>query len=205
MSRVQRRLHALGMAFALPALTGAAELPAGRPVALSVSTSSLQSASGPATGASALSGVWQSAPDETPLSSTFDESVWGKNAVAIRTVQMTVRPTGDATLTVSRKVIDGRKHTVHGSSSLEQVQLSLGPVQRSTDVRSDLAVSVKQAERRYPDDPAFTWPIEGLRVGVSTFPDDPGKLEIRVDTPEGRGSFWETLHRVLNKKPSTTH
>ena len=72
-------------------------------------------------------------------------------------------------------------------------------------MRSDLAVSVKQAERRYPDDPAFTWPIEGLRVGVSTFPDDPGKLEIRVDTPEGRGSFWETLHCVLNKKPSTTH
>jgi hypothetical protein len=149
--------------------------------------------------------VWQSAPDETPLSSAFDESVWGKNAVAIRTVHMTVGPTGDATLTVSRKVINRRKHTVHGSSSLEHVQLSLGPVQRSTDVRSDLAVSVKQGERRYPGNPAFTWPIEGLRVGVSTFPDDPGKLEIRVDTPEGRGSFWETLHRVLNKKPSTTH
>ena len=205
MSRVQRTLHALGMAFALPVLTGAAELPAGRPVALSVSASSLQSATVAATGASALSGAWQSAPDETPLSSAFDESVWGKNAVAIRTVQMTVGPTGDATLTVSRKVIDRRKHTVHGSSSLEHVQLSLGPVQRSTDVRSDLAVSVKQAERRYPDDPAFTWPIEGLRVGVSMFSDDPGKLEIRVDTPEGRGSFWETLHRVLNKKPSTTH
>jgi hypothetical protein len=193
MSRVQRTLHALGIAFALPALTGA------------VSTSLLHAASVPATGASALSGAWQSAPDETPLSSAFDQSVWGKNAVAIRTVQMTIGPTGDATLTVRRKVIDGRRHTVHGSSSVEQIQLSLGPVQRSTDVRSDLAVSVKQAERRYPDDPRSTWPIEGLRVGVSTFPDDPARLEIRVDTAEGPGSFWETLRRATNKKPSPTH
>jgi len=66
-------------------------------------------------------------------------------------------------------------------------------------------VSVRQAERRYPDDPGYTWPVEGLRVGVTTFPDDPAKLEIRVDTREGRDSFWETLRRAVNKKPSTTH
>ena len=205
MSRMQLVLLALGMAFALPALSIAAESPAATPVALSVPAVFLQSASVPAIGASALNGTWQSEPDETPLSSALDESIWGKNAVAIRTVQMTVGPTGDATLTVSRKVVDGRKHSVPGSPSVERVQLSLGPVQNSTDVRCDLTVSVKQAERRYPDDPGFTWPIEGLRVGVTTFPDDPGKLEIRVDTPEGRGSFWETLRRAVNKKPSTTH
>ena len=205
MSRMQRLLLALGMAFALPTLSIAAESRAATPVALRVRTPLLQSASVPAMGTSALNGTWQSEPDETPLSSAFDESVWGKNAVATRSVQMTVRPTGDATLTVSRKVIDRRKHTVPGSPSVERVQLSLGPVQHSTDVRCDLTVAVKQAERRYPDEPGFTWPIEGLRVGVTTFPDDPGKLEIRVDTPEGRGSFWETLRRAVNKKPSTTH
>jgi hypothetical protein len=185
MSRVQRLLLALGMAFALPTLSIAAESPAATPVA--------------------LAGTWQSEPDETPLSSALDESVWGKNALAIRSVQMTVGPTGDATLTVSRRVVDGRRHTVHGSPSVERIQLSLGPVRNSTDVRSDLTVSVKQAERRYPDDPGFTWAIEGLRVGVTTFPDDPAKLEIRVDTREGRDSFWETLRRAVNKKPSTTH
>jgi hypothetical protein len=205
MSRVQRLLLALGMAFALSTLSIAAESPAATPVALGVSTSFLRSASIPARGASALNGTWQSEPDEAPLSSAFDESVWGKNAVAIRSVRMTVGPTGDATLTVSRRVVDGRRHTIPGSASIERVQLSLGPVQNITDVRCDLTVSVKQAERRYPDDPGFTWPIEGLRVGVTTFPDDPGKLEIRVDTPEGRGSFWETLRRTVTKKPSTTH
>jgi hypothetical protein len=174
-------LLALGMAFALPLRSIAAESPAATPVA--------------------LSGTWQSEPDETPLSSAFDESVWGKNAVAIRSVEMSIAPTGDATLTVSRKVINGKKHTVPGSPSVERVQLSLGPVQKSTDVRCDLTVAVKQADRRYPDDPEFTWPLEGLRVGLTTFPDDPAKLEIRIDTPEGRGSFWETLRR----KQETVH
>jgi hypothetical protein len=156
-------------------------------------------------GPTPVSGVWRSAPEETPLSSAFDESVWGKNAVSIRTVQMTVRPTGDATLTVNRKVVDGRGRTVPGSTSVEQVQMVLGAVQKSSDVRCDLTVTVKQAERRYPDDPGSVWPLEGLKVGVSTFTDDPGTLEIRVDTPEGRGSFWEKLRRTANKKPSTTH
>jgi hypothetical protein len=66
-------------------------------------------------------------------------------------------------------------------------------------VRSDLAVTVTHAERRYPDDPSGTWPLDGLRVTVSTFADDPARIEVRVDTPEGPGSFWETLHHA---KPS---
>ena len=37
---------------------------------------------------------------------------------------------------------------------------------------------------------------ERLRVTVSTFSDGPSRIEVRVDTPEGRGSFWETLRRV---------
>jgi hypothetical protein len=69
-------------------------------------------------------------------------------------------------------------------------------------VRSDLVVTVKTAERRYPDDPAGTWPLDGLRVAVSTFSNDPSRINVRVDTPEGRGSFWETLRRVT-PKPST--
>ena len=178
MSSARLTLIALGMAFAVPAL-------------------------GSATGALALGGTWRSEVDETPLSSAYDESIWGKNAKAVRTVQMAVRPTGDATLTVTRKVIDGRGRTVAAATSIEHVDLILGAVERSTDVRSDLAVTVKRAERRYPDDPEGTWALDGLRVSVSTFPDNPRMLEVRVDTPEGRGSFWETLRRGTSK-PSTT-
>jgi hypothetical protein len=194
-------LLAMGMAFALPTLTVAAELPAAAPGV----AATLQPDPVSATGTSALSGTWRSAPDETPLSSAFDESVWGKNAVAIRTVQMVVTPKGDAALTVNRKVLDGRKRTVPGSTSVEQIQVALGPIQKSTSVRCDLTVTVKHAERRYPDDPGSTWPLEGLKVGVVTFTDDPGAVEIRVDTPEGRGSFWETLRRGTPRKSSTTH
>ena len=50
---------------------------------------------------------------------------------------------------------------------------------------------------RYPDDPESTWPLDGASVKVVTFSDGDGdSLEVRFDTPEGRGSFWETLRRA---------
>jgi hypothetical protein len=157
----------------------------------------------PANAAPALTGTWRSAPDETPLSSAFDESVWGKNAKAVRTVEMTVNATGAATLIVTRKVLDARRREIKPATSIEYAELSIGAAEHRLDVRSDLAVTVTTAERRYPDDPSGTWPLEGLRVTVSTFADDPSRIEVRVDTPEGRGSFWETLRRA-GSKPSKT-
>jgi hypothetical protein len=144
----------------------------------------------------AITGIWRSAAEETPMSSPFDESVWGKNAKAVRTVDMTIKSNGDATLTVTRKVLDARGREIKVATSIEHADVSIGAVQHSIDVRSDFAVAVKHAERRYPDDPKGTWTLEGLRVTVSTFADDPSRIEVRVDTPEGRGSFWETLRRA---------
>ena len=154
------------------------------------------------TTAPALNGTWRSTPDETPLSSAFDESVWGKNAKAIRTVEMVVRAGGDASLTVTRKVVDARGRTVVGSSSIEEADLTLGAVQNTTGVRSELMVTVKKAERRYPDDPKGTFDLQGLQVTVTAFSDDAEMLEVRVDFPEGRGSFWESLRRGA-RKPAT--
>ena len=59
-----------------------------------------------------LAGRWRSAPEEISLTTEFDESVWGKNAKSVRTVEMSVRSTGEATLTVTRKVVDARGRTV---------------------------------------------------------------------------------------------
>jgi len=146
-----------------------------------------------------LIGTWRSTPEDTPLSSAFDESVWGKDAHSIRVVEMTVKPTGDATLTVTRKVVDRNRREIKAATEIEQAELTIGAPQHTVDVRSDLAVTVKHAERRYPDDPGGTWTLEGLRVTVSTFADDPSRIEVRVDTPEGPGSFWETLHRAIRK------
>lgn len=176
MSRVRLTMIALGMALALPTLAAATE--------------SLNAAAD-----QKLTGTWRSAPDEMPLSTSFDESVWGKNAKSIRTVEMVVRATGDASLTVTRKVVDGRGRTVPASTSIEHADVVIGPPESSNDVRSELSVTVKSAERRYPDDPSGNWSLDGLKVGVATFPGEPESIEVRVDFPEGRGSFWETLKR----------
>ena len=129
--------------------------------------------------------------------------MWGKNAKAIRNVEMVVRPAGDAALTITKKVVDARGRTIPGSTSIDQAELSLGAVQSTTGVRSELAVTVRKAERRYPDEPKGTWTLDGLQVSVTTFTDDPGMLEVRVDFPEGRGSFWEALRRGTQKQSTT--
>ena len=149
-----------------------------------------------------LTGTWRSAVEETPLSSQFDESVWGKHAKSTRVVEMAIKLAGEATLTVTRKILDARGREIRAATSIERAEVSIGAVQHTIDVRSDLVVTVKNAERRYPDDPAGTWPINGLRVTVSTFSDDRSRIEVRIDTPEGPGSFWETLRRVTLNPPS---
>src|SRR5262245_6078786 len=55
-----------------------------------------------------LVGTWKATPDRISLSTPFDESVWGKNATSVREVEMTVLPTGQATLKVVRKVLNAR-------------------------------------------------------------------------------------------------
>jgi hypothetical protein len=169
MSWVRLLLAALGMAFACPAAASA------QPVA-------------PA-------GTWQSAVDETPLNAPHQVAVWGENAKEVRTVRMTVKPSGEATLTVTRRVIDARGRAVSGTTTIEHANLRLGTPAAASGPRVDLPVTLEHAERRYPDDPAGTWTLEGLRITTTMFPDDPSRLEIRLDFADGRGSFWQELRR----------
>lgn len=169
MSRAQLLLTALGMAFALPAAASAQP--------------------------AALAGTWQSAADETLLNAPHQVAIWGRNAKEVRTVRMVVKPSGESALTVTRKAIDGRGRTVSGTTSTEHVDLRLGSPEASNGPRVDLPVTLEKAERRYPGDPAGTWTIEGLRVTVTMFSGDSSRLEVRLDFPEGRGSFWEQLRR----------
>ena len=114
---------------------------------------------------------------------------------------MAITSAGEATLTATRRILDARGREIRAATSIEHAEMSIGAVEHTIDVRSDLGVTVKKAERRYRDDPAGPWPLDGLRVTVSTFSDDPSRIEVRVDTPEGRGSFWATLQRVT-RQPS---
>ena len=150
----------------------------------------------------ALAGTWTSAPDEMRLTSDFDVSVWGANAKSVRTVELTISPSAEATLVVSRRVVDGKGRTVTASSSTERAQLKIGGSQRTVSTRVEHDVTVVKATRSYPDDPGATWDLAGLQVEIVTFTDGNGNtLEVRVDTPEGRGSFWQTLTRQ-GRKPS---
>lgn len=152
-----------------------------------------------------LVGTWRSAPDEMRLTSDFDKSVWGPNATSVRRVELTVRPTGEATLRVTKHVVDGRKRVVPASTWVEEAQLKIGAVTPGTATRLEHEVTVVSAVRLFPDDKDYRWPLDGLRVKAVTFSDGDGNsLEIRYDTPEGRGSFWETLTRVRGAAPRAT-
>jgi hypothetical protein len=187
-----RRLFILG---AVAALGGAAFSSA----TLSAAATAVQDKQdkGTPNPAASLAGTWRSEPDELKLTSAFDKSVWGPDATAVRSVELTVRPTGEARLVVTRRVTDGRGRTIAASTSIEEADIVIGAATESSAGRREHDVRVVKAVRRYPDDPPASWDLAGLGVKVVTFADgDPNMLEVRLDTPEGRGSFWETLRRT---------
>jgi len=147
--------------------------------------------------APSLTGTWRSAPDEMKLTTDFDKSVWGPNSTSVRTVELVVRSTSDATLRVVKKVVDGKGRTVPASTWIEESQLQIGEATPGVADRIEHQVTVKNAVRLFPDDPDYKFAIDGLRVKLVTFTArDGNSMEVRYDTPEGRGSFWETLTRA---------
>ena len=147
----------------------------------------------------AIVGTWR-ATERLSLSGDFNEKVWGKNAVSLRDVTLTVKSNGEGTLTVSRKVLDARGRVVPGSPSIEQVDIMLGEAKPGLATRVDHDVRVVKAERRYPDNPGDRWPLQDLRVGVVSFSDGPATLEIRFEPADGLGAFSELLQR---QRPAT--
>jgi len=145
---------------------------------------------------SQFAGKWAAEPYELPLSTDFDVSVWGKGATSVRDVDLTIDKSGKATLTVTRKVLDARRKDVKASVSVEEAMLTIGAPGEPNGIRTDYATTVASAERRYPDDPGYRWPIDGLKVRVTALAREKRPtLEVRFDTPEGRGSFWAELKK----------
>jgi hypothetical protein len=155
----------------------------------------------PSTLSPSLVGSWKSAPDETPLTTELQKSVWGPNATSIRNVELTINPSGEGTLKVTTRIVDGRGRTAPASTTVEDAKLVLtGPQETIGGVRTEYAAKVLSAERKYPDDPSSRWPLDGLRVKIATIAGaPPDTIELRFDTAEGRGSFWETLTRVRRR------
>jgi hypothetical protein len=158
----------------------------------------------PATAQRPLTGTWRSAPDEMKLTSDFDKSVWGPNATSVRTVELVVKSNNDATLRVVKRVVDAKRRTVPASTWIEEAQLRIGGATPGVADRIEHEVTVTGAVRLFPDDADYRFTIDGLRVKIVTFTArDGNSLEVRYDTPEGRGSFWETLTRARPAAPRT--
>lgn len=143
----------------------------------------------------ALVGTWKAKTERLPLTGDFNEQVWGKDAVSVRDVTLAVKASGDAVLTVSRKVLDARGKVVAGSASVEEANITIGAGQPGLATRLEHAVRVVKAERRYPDNKDDRWALENLRVGVVSFSDGHDTIEVRFDPADGQGSFADLLTR----------
>ncbi|HTM05545.1 MAG TPA: hypothetical protein VL173_18675 [Vicinamibacterales bacterium] len=141
-------------------------------------------------------GTWKAKTEKLPLTGDFNEKVWGRGAQSVRDITLTVRPGGEATLTVARKVINKVGKVVAGSARTEQADVKIGSEKPGFATRIDHDVTVVKAERRYSDKASETWPLENLRVGVVTFTDSRNALEVRFDPVDGQGAFAELLTRT---------
>jgi hypothetical protein len=142
-----------------------------------------------------LVGSWTAEPSEVRLSTDLDISVWGPNASSVRVVELTIQPSGEGHIKVTRSVVDGRGRTKRGSVSVEEAQLLVRAPETSEPNRVELIVDVMHPERRYLDDPKDRWPLDGLKVKLVATDLDHNRLNLHFDLPDGRGSFGETLVR----------
>jgi hypothetical protein len=142
-----------------------------------------------------LVGRWTSAPFELALTSDFHRSVYGNGARSVRTVTMIVRPSGESVFTVTNTVRDGRGREVTGTREIEELRFTMGELVEEPGRQPRYTTRVARAERRFSDDPASAFPLDGAQLALYSTEGTP-TIEVRFDTPEGTGSFWETLRRA---------
>jgi hypothetical protein len=150
----------------------------------------------PATFPAALAGHWQSAPFELSLTSDFHRSVYGSGARSTRTVTMTIQPSGDGVFRVTSSVRDRQGRVVAGTQEIQEVSFTAGALAEEPGRAPHYTTRVVKAERRFADDPSSVYARDGVTLAIYPQPDTPGAIEVRFDTPEGTGSFWETLRRA---------
>ena len=140
-----------------------------------------------------LAGVWRAPEYRMKRTSEVGERVFGPNAFDVRTVELTLQPSGEGLLKISTEVVDakGRKW----APTITEARLLVGPPPESTPStpgKIEPAVTVTSAEEQYLDETKFRSPVNGVRVVLLT--DAAAKeVELRFETPNGAGSFWTTL------------
>jgi hypothetical protein len=143
-----------------------------------------------------LAGRWTSAPLELALTSEFHQSVYGAGASSVRSVAMTIQPSGEGVFTVTSRVRDRRGRVVPGTQEIEEVRFSVGDLVEQPGRQPHYTSRIVKAERRFADDPSSAFARDGVTLALYVPEGKPGTLEVRFDTPEGTGSFWETVRRT---------
>jgi hypothetical protein len=147
---------------------------------------------GPADVVKSLAGVWRAPEYKMKRTSEVGERVFGANAFDVRTVELTLQPSGEGLLRIGTEVIDakGRKW----APMMTEAKLLVGGPQATASMpgKTELAVKVTGAEEQYLDETKYRSPVNGLRVMMIAAA--AGKeIELRFETPNGAGSFWTTL------------
>lgn len=150
-----------------------------------------------------MAGRWSANPFEVTLSDDFHRSVYGPNAKSVRLVNMTLRPTGEGIFTVTSSVRDRAGRTVPGTREIDEVQFTIGGLKQEAGYQPRYSSEIVHAERKYPDDPKSAFPLDGVKLELFVPEGRTGTFDVRFDTPEGRGSFWETLHRARATGPAS--
>jgi hypothetical protein len=148
-----------------------------------------------------LAGVWKAPEDRVPRATALDVQVFGPDAYEVKSVDLTIRPTGEGVLTVSKAVV-GQKGRRYAPSVVE-AKLVIGPPRTSITGRIEPAVKVVSAEERYLDGSGDKWSRDGSRVTISIARLEDNQMELRFDTPNGSESFGETMTRQRAAAPAS--
>lgn len=140
-----------------------------------------------------LAGVWKAPEDRMPRATALDVQVFGPDAYEVKNVDLTIRPTGEGVLKVSKAVVGqkGRRY----SPSVIEAKLVIGPPQTSITGRIEPVVKVMSADERYLDGSGDHWSRDGSRVTISMASLEDNQMELRFDTPTGSESFGQTMTR----------
>jgi hypothetical protein len=108
---------------------------------------------------------------------------------------MTLQSSGEGVFTVTSSVRDRAGRVVPGTQEIEEVRFAVGDLVEEPGRQPHYATRVVRAERRFADDPASAFAREGVKLALYVQAGKAGTMEVRFDTPEGTGSFWETIRR----------
>lgn len=144
----------------------------------------------------ALSGAWKAPEYKVAVSGDLDTEVWGRGASKVRNVELMLEPNGEGVLRVRESVVD-RKGVVRPYSATvieARIKVEMTAAAEGADALRP-AVRVLDAEERYLDDPKDRRKLDGVTVSLHMPASDTRMLNVRFDTPQGTGSFGETLNR----------